>query len=50
MLQCLGKVTYLNQGHLHWRGIGGSPVHRDPARDVLQNALSKDVQNLSSTR
>jgi len=50
MLQCLGKVTYLNQGHLHWRGIGGSPVHRDLARDVPQDALSEDVHDLSSTR
>ena len=50
MLHFWDKVTYLNQGRLHWRGIGGSPVHRDLARDVPQDALSEDVHDLSSTR
>ena len=50
MLQCLDKVTYLNQGRLHWRGLGKGAVHSDPARDMLHHGISQDVHDLSYVR
>ena len=47
MLQGMNNVTYLDQGRLHWRGLGKGAVHRDPARDMLHHGISQDVHDLA---
>ena len=44
MLQGMNNATYLDQGRLHWRGLGEAAVHCHPARDMLHHGISQDVK------